>query len=196
MKARVLLVLPALLAMLGLVAVCDGAAIIWGGSGAVDDSGALLSGTRGFQVNLSNGALLQLYKAVGGIDDPSDDLASYVDTNYVIDDVLLEEIPIGLGLGPPGGPANGAWSRTTDVNIIPGDVLYVRAYNVPKADVDATSEVGIADVDRMIVSHTVEVVDSPQTYLFDNLKTQPIPEPATLLFLVPGLALWALRKKK
>jgi len=180
------------------------ASIIWGthaGAGARDPSG-YISGIRvpGGPVDLSNGPLVQLIKAVGEVDDPHQHLAAYMDPSYVIDDVILDELHVGYGLGPPGAPAKGEWSRTTEVDIIPGDVIYARLYNMPKAEVGARdgwyTRVTIRNTEGMIVSHTVEVVDSPQTYLFDNLKTEPIPEPATLLFLVPGLGIWALRRKK
>jgi hypothetical protein len=193
---RALLLIPALLAMIALVNTGEGAAIIWTNSvAATDNAGTPLAGTRAFgPVNLSNGALIQLWKAVGDIDDPI--AGNITDTNWKVDDVLLDQIHAGYGVGPPGGAANGMFSRTTDVAIIPGDVLYVRAYNVPQAEWTQLNEAGIRNDLGDIVSSPVTAVDIPVTYVFDGLKTEPIPEPAALMLLVPGLAVWALRRKK
>ncbi len=205
------LVIVPLLALIGLASTCDGAAIYWANtSPATDFGGTALTGTRrSGAINLSNGDLLQLYKAVGAIDDPKGQAAAYANTaagagiNWaaaVDADVLLDSIHAGYGVGPPGGAANGMFSRNTSVDIIPGDVIYVRAYNVNPTEWDAAAlnlrEVGIRNAQGAIVSNAVERIDIPVTYYFNDLKTEPIPEPATLLFMVPGLAIWALRRKK
>jgi len=201
----------AVLTVLGTVALLSpvhAAFIGWtahSGSGVTDQFGTYLPGTKasGVVVDLSNGALVQLIKAVGEIDDPGVPAgAEYANSDYVVDDIILDERHIGYGQGPPGRPStDGRWNVTSvEVDIAVNDVLYVRAYNVPKTDIPttdlATLEVGIRDTADIIVSNTVTQVVNPETYYFDNLQTDPIPEPASLLFLVPGLAIWALRRKK
>lgn len=173
--------------------------------------GVPLGGIRAFgPVNLSNGPLLQLYKAVGAIDDPRGQLGAYATSDAVNKtgiywiagseaDVVLDQIHVGYGVGPPGAPAKGMFSRTVNVNIIPGDVLYIRGYNSTPAEWDASSmllrAVSIRDTNGSIVSQTVTRVDIPVTYYFNNLQVG-IPEPAALLFVAPGLALWGLWRKK
>jgi hypothetical protein len=176
------------------------------GAGVTDSFGTYLTGTKrsGVTVDLSQGALVQLIKAVGEIDDPGYPTAepAFADPNHTLDDVILDQRHIGYGQGPPGQPStDGRWNVTSvEVDIAVGDVLYVRAYNVPEPDIAGTSlavlQLGIRDTSGAIVSNTVAQVVNPETYYFDNLQTVPIPEPASLLFLVPGLALWALRRKK
>jgi hypothetical protein len=69
--------------------------------------------------------------------------------------------------------------------------LYVRAFNVPKDQLGTVSEAGVSSF------QTVMDVMNPQTYFFNDIQTQPVvPEPASLLLLVPGLAIWAIRRKK
>ena len=201
MRRKSFLIVPVLLGVLALATACNGASIIWDTlQPAADSEGDPLSGTRAFgPVNLSNGALLQLYKAVGDIDDPRMVQAAYENADWVVDDVLLDEIHAGYGYGPPGGAAGGLFAHTVDVDVAVDDVLYVRAFNVAKGDFLTTPllgrEIGIRDSTDMIVTNTVTTVD-PTTYYFSDLRTEPIPEPASLLFLLPGLAIWGLRRKK
>jgi len=197
MRKRVLLVVPAMLAVVGL---CNGATITWGNvaTPAVDFAGNLLLGQIDWGVtpNLSLGALVQLWKAVGAVDDPRLVEAAYNDTGWKIDDVLLDESHVGFGTFMP----TGYWSHTGDYAVNEGDIVYVRAYKQEKPNFAATAylqrEIGIRDVAGNILTATVGDVKNPQSLYFEGLKTEPIPEPACLLFLVPGLALWAVRRKK
>ena len=165
--------------------------------------GTPLEGTRAPgvpPVDLSAGDLLQLIQAVGAVDDPHaggiPDPAYWASTDYTVDDIILDEIPAGYGLGPPGGAAAGLWSRVVDVNIAAGDTLYVRAYSDTQADFSMATEIGVGAQPGDVISNPVEFVDRPVTYLFNGIVTAPVPEPASLLFLVPGLAIWAWRRKK
>ncbi len=181
------------------------ATIIWGtheGAGARDFCCWPLAGDRvpGGTVNLANGALIQLIKSVGAVDNPyaggpPDFNYWIVGPEYTVDDIILDEVHVGYGLGPPGAPALGEWSRTVDVQIEVGDVLYARALNVPKADADGTHEITIGKWLGDVVSNNVTQVANPETYYFDNLS-MVWPEPSPLTFVVPGLALWSLRKVK
>jgi len=202
---RAFLVVPTLLAALALVGSVHAATIGWGcdaALGATDSTGAYLLGDKTTTADFSAGAYVQLMKQVGDVDsyllgpgavDPVDDA--------LLHDVLLDEGHIGYAVFGAGA-ANGRFSnagRNVDIDI--GDVLYVRAYDVPKADVATTPlgvlEAGVNDNLHAFLGITVTQTMNPENYYFDSLRTEPtIPEPATLLFLVPGLAVWALRRKK
>ena len=188
--------LPVFVAIMALTSVCYGMSVNWGSfpGSARDSDGNLLKGTAG-ATDLSQGALMQLIKVVGDIDDPRGVMAFYENTQYTVDDVILQEVPCGVGtLFAP----DGAWSATTTA-AAPGDTVYARVFNLTK-DEFATAdlpgrEIGIRDADDNIISFNLDV-DKPWTLAFTNLTTEPIPEPASLLFLLPGLAIWGLRRKK
>jgi len=201
---------PALFALVSSLAVLSlpdapGAATIgWGchsDAGITDYDHTFLTGIRypGGPPDLSRGPLVQLMRQNGGIDnhlvtDPA--AVDWVDPDYILD-----ESHIGYGFGPPGAPMEtGAWfaaNRVVDIN--PGDVLYVRAFNLPKSDITPASvailSVTVSDCPwGSPVTKNVTQVMNPENYYFDNL-TMVVPEPATLLFVLPGLAIWALRRK-
>lgn len=200
MRSKAILILAvALCAML--VSTADSATITWASpstSPARDDAGNPLPGQSTFGVpNLSRGALVQLWLAVGAIDDPFMVPLAYEATDWHVDDVLLQESHVGHGTFLSNA---GSWSTKSDFAVNEGDTVYVRAYNLPQADWTAagltTRELGIENSQGAIVSQLVLDVRNPQTLNFADLKTVPIPEPATLLLLAPGLALWAIRRKK
>jgi hypothetical protein len=184
MKARALLTVAALLTTIALAGACHaGAFIIWitgkggpGTGGAVDSDGNYLTGTHAMgEPDLKNGALVQLWKAVGEIDDPEANApAPWRDPDWHIDDVLLDQTHIGYGLYPPGAPANGEFCRLVTVNAVAGDVLYARVYNVPGGEVASTPfpAVGIRNTDGQIITHTVTDVMNPQVCFFGNLKAE------------------------
>ena len=184
MKARALLTVPALLTTIALAGACHaGAFVLWGtgesGSGtggAVDSDGNYLPGTQTMgDPQLENGALVQLWKAVGEIDDPEANAPGpWRDPDWHIDDELLDQVHIGYGLYPPGSPANGEFGRAVTVDVLPGDVLYARVYNVPAGEVASTPfpAVGVRNTDGQIVTHTVTQVQNPQRYFFDNLRAE------------------------
>lgn len=184
-------------------AFCEAATIMWGNihpEGAAlarDHLGNPLWGTTEFgpTPTLSMGALVQLWKAVGLVDDPRMVAEAWVDTNWHIDDVLLDETHMGFGTF---WDANGSWCQLGEYHVAEGDVLYVRVYNVSKPQFYYAPfimrEVGIRNDEDVIVTRTVGDVRNPQSLYFDNLRTDFVPEPASLLFLLPGLAIF-LRKR-
>jgi hypothetical protein len=183
MKARALLTVPALLTTIALGGACHAAFIIWltgeggpGTGGAVDSDGSYLTGTHATgEPDLENGALVQLWKAVGEIDDPQANAPGpWRDPDWHIDDVLLDQTHIGYGLFPPGLRANGEFSHVVTANAVAGDVLYARIYNVPAGEVASTPfpAVGIRNADGQIITHTVTEVMNPQRCYFDDLKAE------------------------
>jgi len=184
---------------------CPSATIVWGNihpegpALATDSQNNPLCGTNEFgpTPTLSLGALVQLWKAVGAPDDPLFAMGAYQDTNWRINDILLDETHIGYGTF---ADPKGAWCQVGHYEVEEGDVLYVRVYNVSKPDFAGTSylqrEVGIRSRPRYTVpTAVVGDVKNPQIFYFDNLTTG-VPEAASLCFLIPGMALWALRRKK
>jgi len=198
MRGTWLVVVVAVAALAGL---SEAATVTWSNLACgpvTNNAGQLVPGTVTFgEPVLSNGALVQLWKAVGTIDDPHMQNPAYAATEWKVDDVFLGEVNCGYGtfMAP-----EGAFDQTGNYPVVTGDTIYVRAYNIPKPDWTAANvnlrEVGIRDVQGAIVSNKLTRDDIPLTFCFGNLKTEPIPEPASLLFLVPGLAVWALRRKK
>lgn len=148
-------------------------------------------GDKTLTLHFSSGAYVQLIKVVGDVD-------SFWD-RWLVDDIVLDEGHIGYGFFGS-GPANGEWwmaGRNVDIDV--GDIIYVKAYNMPKDDVTTTPfgllGVTITDADSNFLGKTVMQTMSPENYYFDDLAVV-VPEPAPLLLLVPGLALWALRRKR
>lgn len=151
--------------------------------------------------NLSRGALVQLRLAVGGIDDPFMVLQAYESTDWHIDDVVLQESHIGHGTFQSNA---GTWSTKSDFAVNEGDILYVRAYNLPKAEWSAASvgvrELTIRNSKCEVVFQTVGDVRNPQTLYFEDLRGPSlsgcVPEPSALLFILPALGVWRIRRRK
>jgi len=166
---------------------------------AADSRGEPLWGTTEFgaQQDLSLGALVQLWKAVGEIDDPTGNPDAYRELNWHDDDVFLDETHVGFGTW---SYANGGWSRRGDYQLNEDSIFYVRAYNVSKPDFASTPimerELAIRNRWGEIVFERAGSKIGPQTYFFDNLQTHPIPEPSALLFVVAGITLAGMRRKK
>lgn len=185
-------------------ALSDGATITWTNYGsvgsrlAVDSTGEPLWGTMefGLDPDLSLGDLVQLWKAVGEIDDPTGKLDAYLDLDWHVDDVLLGESHIGFGSFHP----SGSWCHTGDYAVNEYDVLYVRAFNVSKPDFVSTPiterELTIRNRDGEIVFNKIGGVCCVQTYFFDNLQTRPIPEPSAALLVFSGIVLAAVKNRK
>lgn len=151
------------------------------------------------QPDLSRGALVQLWMAVGAIDDPRAVTDAYQSTDWHIDDVLLQESHIGHGTFLSNA---GSWSTRSDFAVSEGDILYVRAYNLPKAEWMAGGLVArylsMTNSLGELVCQTVGPVlnpPPPQTLYFDDLLVG-VPEPSALLLILPALALWNIRRRK
>jgi hypothetical protein len=148
------------------------------------------------QPDLSRGALVQFWLAVGAIDDPFMVAGAYEDTAWKIDDVLLQESHIGHGTFVSNA---GTWSTRSDFAVNEGDIVYVRAYNLPKAEWMAGGSVpravSISNSVDEIVSQMVGDVRNPQTLYFDDLRVG-VPEPSALLLVLPALAIWKIRRRK
>lgn len=191
---RAWLGVPVLLLALLLVGWASAATIGWGchsANGATDSKGAFLFGNKTRTLNFSTGAYVQLVRQVGTLD-------AY-NTAALVDDQVLDEGHIGYSFFGTGSASGAWWMAGRNVPINVGDVLYVRAYNVAKDQVATAGpslEIGVNDVSKVFLGKTVTDVMNPQNYYFDTLRTEPIPEPASLLFLVPALAIWGLRRKK
>ena len=215
MRRAILTKLATIGAVLAVTTACDAANITWcnihpeGPSPIRDLWGQLVPGAVTFgEPVLSNGALVQLWKAMNGqssgeranIDDPcrpSNILGAHQSTDWKIDDILLDEVNCGYGtfVNP-----EGTWSQTGNYSVSTGDTIYVRAYNIPKPSWYSTSilsrEVGISNDRGRIVSATLTRDDIPLTFYFDNLRTGCVPEPATLAWTVLGIVLWLLRNRR
>jgi hypothetical protein len=200
MQQVVFLSLAVLLSGLVFTSLPEAATIVWGtvDSGlAVDSRGEPLWGTMEFALepDLSLGALVQLWKAVGEIDDPTGKVDAYLDLNWHTDDVLLGESHIGFGAFHP----SGSWAQTGDYAVNEYDTLYVRAYNVSKPDFASTPiaerELTIRNRGGEIVFDTVPPF-GPTTCVFPDLQTRPIPEPSVLLILIPALTAWVINRKR
>jgi hypothetical protein len=114
---------------------------------------------------------------------------------YAVDDIILDEVHAGYGLGPPGAAALGEWSRTVEVDISVDDVLYVRGFSDTKSSIGQSTEIGVGRGPGHVLSHTVTQIANPETYYFDGLIVG-VPEPSPLTFVVPALAFWSLRRGK
>lgn len=204
MRRRLSFVLLTLVALAAITSMSHAATITWtntrlsGTTLAVDSRGEPLWGTSEFaaQPDLSLGALVQLWKAVGQIDDPTGNPDAYRDLNWHDDDVFLDETHIGFGTW---SYANGGWYGHGDYQLNEDDIFYVRAYNVSKPDFASTPimerELTIRNRDEEIVFERAGSVIGPQTYFFNDLQTRPIPEPSTV-FLVVAVAPLFYRKNR
>jgi hypothetical protein len=151
------------------------------------------------QPDLSRGALVQLWLAVGSIDDPHSVPAAYQSTDWHIDDVLLQESHVGHGTFLSNA---GSWSTRSDFAVNEGDILYVRAYNLPKAEWNAGGSLprylSMTNPLGELVCQTVGPVlnpPPPPARGFDDLLVG-VPEPSALLLILPALALWNIRRRK
>jgi hypothetical protein len=164
---------------------------------ARDWDGHPLTGISTFGTpNLSNGALVQFWLAVGDIDDPLMQMSAYESTDWCVDDILLAESHVGFGTFLSDA---GTWSQRGDYAVNEGDIVYVRAYNLPKADWGAASlgqrELSIWNSKYDIVFQTVGDVRNPQILYFDDLWLG-VPEPSALVLVLPALAIWKLKRGK
>lgn len=206
MRREVVLSFPLALGMVIVPGVSLATTIVWTNvlpgpvyAYAGDRWGNPLPGTATFGApDLSKGALVQLWKATGAIDDPRGVDAAYASTDWSIDDGMpLQEINIGFsGFFPEN---SGLFSGTVDAPLTTGDVVYARVYNLPKGEWVAAAlsdrQVDIRNADGEIVSFEIGDPMAIHTFYFENLRTE-VPEPASLLVLVPGVGIWALRRKK
>jgi len=188
-------------AVIGLSAVCDGATITWcnihpEGPAPITYDGKPVPGKVTFgEPNLSNGALVQLWKAVSYIDDPRMQMPAYFWTDWKVDDVLLDQVNCGYGVFVH---PEGTWSQTGTYPVVKGDTIYVRAYNLPMPEWNSAPlwarEVTVRNHQGAIVSATLTRDDIPLTFYFDNLQMD-VPEPGSFLLISSGLGVWALRRK-
>ena len=195
-KAFLLIVLLALVAP----ATVRAATITWAclpTAPARDGLGNLLRGTSTFGTpDLSKGALVQLWLAVGYIDDPRGVVDAWQSTDWHIDDVLLAESHIGFGTALSDA---GIWSQEGAYDVNEGDIVYVRAYNLPKAEWMASPlfsrDLGVRNSKDDVAFQMVGDVRNPQTLYFDNLRLE-VPEPSALLLLLPGLVVWKMKRRR
>jgi hypothetical protein len=199
-KAFVLVVLLAPVA----AAPVRAATITWAAPSTAPARTCNLRPLQGFstfgQPDLSRGALVQLWMAVGAIDNPFMVMHAYESTDWHIDDVLLQESHVGHGTFLSNA---GTWSTRSDFAVSEEDTLYVRAYNLPKADWNsaaiAARVLGIANIQGKIVTQTVGPVINPQTLYFNDLMVGVypcVPEPSALLLILPAIGIWKMRRRK
>jgi hypothetical protein len=203
---RAIWMLGVVLGLVGLVSLSYSASITWSNGSVppghyLDSEGSPLGGSFDdfppAAPDLSLGALVQLWQAVGDIDDPRNNMEAYQSTDWKMDDILLDESHIGFGTF---ADLETVFADQGDYPVLANQTLYVRAYNVPKPEFASTAvmdrEIGIRNDLDVIVTNVSGDPKNPQTMFFNDLRTEPIPEPTTLLLLAPGLAIWALRRKK
>jgi hypothetical protein len=214
MKTVISLATAAAAAVIACTYRCEGAFITWsnihpeGPSPITDCLGNPVPGEVTFgTLDFSKGALVQLWKAMNGvspggpadIDDPNlpSNAAAYASKDWKIDDVLLDEVHCGYGTFTN---PQGTWSQSGGYAASTGNTIYVRAYNLPKAEwVTApmfTREVGIIDNHDDVVYHTLARDDIPLTFYFDNLRTCWTPEPAPVVLVASGLGIWLARRRR
>jgi len=146
--------------------------------------------------DLSRGALVQLWLVVGAPDNPLYVAGAYQSTDWHIDDVLLQESHVGHGTFLSNA---GTWSTRSDFAVNEGDTLYVRAYNLPKAEWNAgwpmPRDLSISNSQGEVVTQTVGPVLNPQTLYFDDIVLG-FPEPSALLLILPALGIWKMRRRR
>ena len=191
--------LPSVLLVFAVAAPVRAATITWAchsTAPARTYDGQPLQGLSTFgQPDLSRGALVQLWMAVGAIDDPFMVAEAYQDTAWKIDDVLLQESHIGHGTFVSNA---GTWSTRADLAANEGDTVYVRAYNFPKAEWEGAGgakALSIRNSVDEIVTQTVGPVMNPQILYFDDLRVG-VPEPSALLLILPALGTWKMRRRR
>ncbi len=153
----------------------EAAMIGWGcdlSCGATDSQGNCLPGDKTQTLDYSSAPYVQLIKQVGDVD------PYHQASTALVNDILLAQAHVGYALFGTGS-AHGAWWRsgvTVKVNV--GDVIYVRAYNVPKYSVASTPldelEVGINDVACNFSGRVVRQTMNPENYYFNSLRTERV----------------------